>query len=359
MNPKIRSLRNQMLAKGINGMIVSNPVNIRYLTGLTAEGTLLLTSKENIFLTDSRYIEAVNSYLTIDQEIVAFDVRDLSTADYESYFNDCENVGFEEGYVTYEKYKKYLATYRINNFVETDGLIELNRFVKDEEEIENCKKACLITDKAFDYIKEYIKPGQTEKEIALELERYMKTNGADDLSFETIVASGPNSSMPHAVPTDRKIEEKDIIQFDFGCKVNGYCSDFSRVLFVGEITDEQKRVYDFVLKEYDFISSKLRDGLCVKEVLKEAEEHYSEEGYLLLHSFGHNLGLDIHEEPVLASRYETKLKKNMLLTVEPGVYLPGKFGIRIEDTILINKDGSNNLTKSGKAVCILKKTEIY
>ncbi len=173
------------------------------------------------------------------------------------------------------------------------------------------------------------------------------------IAFETIVASGPNSSMPHAVPTDRKIESKDIVQFDFGCKVNGYCSDFSRVLFIGGITEEEEKVYNFVLKEYNFISKSLRDDLNIKDVLKESESHYKEKNYELLHSFGHNLGLDVHEEPVLSTRYETKLKKNMLLTVEPGVYIPGKFGIRIEDTILITKDGSNSLTKSAKNVIII------
>lgn len=181
----------------------------------------------------------------------------------------------------------------------------------------------------------------------------MKVSGADGLAFDTIVASGPNSSMPHAVPTDRKIKAKDIIQFDFGCKVNGYCSDFSRVIFIGGITEEEEKIYNFVLQEYEFIANRLCDGVNIKETLKEAESHYKSENYELLHSFGHNLGLDIHEEPILSSRYETKLKKNMLLTVEPGVYIPGKFGIRIEDTILINKDGSNNLTKSGKAITVI------
>ena len=125
-------------------------------------------------------------------------------------------------------------------------------------------------------------------------------------------------------------------------------------MFIGGITEEEEKIYNFVLKEYEFISSRLTDGINIKETLKESEEHYKESGYELLHSFGHNLGLDIHEEPILSIRYETKLKKNMLLTVEPGVYIPGKFGIRIEDTILINKDGSNNLTKSGKAITVLK-----
>ena len=181
----------------------------------------------------------------------------------------------------------------------------------------------------------------------------MKINGADELAFETIVASGSNSSMPHAIPTNRKIENRDIIQFDFGCKVNGYCSDFSRVLFIGGISEEEEKIYNFVLKEQEFILSRLKDGVNIKETLKEAENHYKSENYDLLHSFGHNLGLDIHEEPVLSARYETKLKRNMLLTVEPGVYISGKFGIRIEDTVLINKDVAEVLTKSRKDICIL------
>ena len=181
----------------------------------------------------------------------------------------------------------------------------------------------------------------------------MKINGADELAFETIVASGPNSSMPHAIPTDRKIENRDIIQFDFGCKVNGYCSDFSRVLFIGGISEEEEKIYNFVLNEQEFIASKLKDGVNIKETLKEAENHYKMEGYDLLHSFGHNLGLDIHEEPVLSARYDTKIKKNMLLTVEPGVYIPGKFGIRIEDTFLVNKDDSSSLTESSKNIFII------
>lgn len=129
-----------------------------------------------------------------------FDLKSLNKYDYESYFSGCKNVGFEEGYVTYEMYKAYLVTYRVDNLVETEHLIEINRFVKDETEIDSCKKACLITDKAFEYIKEWIRPGKTEKEVAFELEKYMKTNGAEGLAFDTIVASGPNSSKPHAVP---------------------------------------------------------------------------------------------------------------------------------------------------------------
>ena len=323
MNSKIQALRNQIKAQNLQGMIISNPKSIRYLTGLVAEGTFLITPKDNIFITDSRYIESVNSSLTINQEITTYDIRNLNRVDFENIFEGSEGVGFEESYVTYEQYKFLLQTYRVN-LVETDKLIELHRMVKDEDEIDNIKKACLITDNCFDYIKDFIKPGMTEIEIAFEIEKYMKTHGAEGLAFDTIVASGKNSSLPHAIPTDRKIENQDIIQFDFGCKVNGYCSDFSRVLFIGNPTSEMIKVYEFVLKEFRKILSKLSEEADIKNILKECEKDYKDEKYDILHSFGHSLGLDIHEEPILSSNRDTKLKKNMLITVEPGVYFPRK-----------------------------------
>ena len=345
MNSKIKAIKNQLVALGLQGMIVSDPLNIYYLTGLEAEGTLLITPKENAFLTDSRYIEAVNSLLTLEQEIVAYDIKNLNKYDYGSFFADCENVGFEEKYVTYEMYKSYLQTYQIN-LIETEGLIELHRIVKEEDEIENIKKACQITDRCFEYIIDYIKPGMTEKQIAYGIEKYMREHGADGLAFESIVAAGKNASMPHAVPTDNKVKENDIIQFDFGCKVNGYCSDFSRVLFLGRMTEKQEKVYDFVLKIYDKIVAKLTDGLDIKEILKECEQDYKDNKYELMHSFGHGLGLFVHEEPSLSVQRCQKLKNNMVITIEPGVYLPGEFGVRLENTILITKNGCNSLTKS-------------
>lgn len=354
MNSKIQAIRNQLKALNLQGMIISNPKNIRYLTGLVAEGTFLITPKENIFITDSRYIESVNASLTIDQEIVAYDIRNLNKIDFENIFDGSESVGFEESYVTYEQYKFFLQTYRVN-LVETDKLIELHRMVKEENEIDNIKKACLITDDCFDYVKEIIKPGMTEKEIAFEIEKYMRTHGAEGLAFDTIVASGPNSSLPHAIPTDRKIEERDIVQFDFGCKVNGYCSDFSRVIFIGNPTSEMIDTYEFVLREYRKIIAGLSEEANVKFLLKECEKDYKDHKFDILHSFGHSLGLDIHEEPILSSKHDEKLKKNMVITVEPGVYFPGKFGIRIEDTVLINKNSSNSLTKSGTMLDFVKK----
>ena len=157
MNPRIKCLRNQLNSLNIEGMIVSNPINIKYLTNIDAEGELLITRKENIFLTDGRYVEAVNSELTIDSEIIVWDKRGMIREDYENYFLFCEKVGFEESYVTYEKYKQIMQLYKINELVETEGIIEKQRRIKDEEEIANIKKACEITDNCFTFLKNYIK----------------------------------------------------------------------------------------------------------------------------------------------------------------------------------------------------------
>ena len=234
MNPKLQWLRNKMSSSNLQGLIISNPVNIRYLTRIEAEGTLLITRKENIYITDGRYIEEVNSILTLYDEVIVYDARDLSVDDYENFFMFCENVGFEENYLTYAQYKNYIRKYKINNFVETENMIEKERIIKDEEEIKSIQKACKITDECFSYIKKYIKPGKTEKQIARKIKDYYEEN-AEGEAFETIVASGENSSKPHAVPTDRKIQEKDIITIDMGCKVDGYCSDMTRTIWFWKV----------------------------------------------------------------------------------------------------------------------------
>ena len=347
MNVRIKWLRNQLIPLKLDGMIVSNPINVKYLTGLEEEGFLIIAPKSNIFITDGRYIESVNRKLTIDDEIIAYDAKKLSKYDYEGFFMLCENIGFEEKYVTYEQYKKYLQMYQVN-LIETEGLIENQRIVKEEEEIEKIQKACEITDSAFEYICKNIKKGMTEKEIAFEIEKFMIKNGADGLAFDSIVASGPNSSMPHAVPTDRRIVAGDIIQFDIGCKYKGYASDLSRVIFIEDMADEYKEVYDFVLEEQAKLYQKLKDGVNIKNVVRDREMEYKLKNYDLLHSFGHGVGLEIHEKPILTSKHDSILKENSIITAEPGVYIQGRFGIRIEDTYRVTKNECVNLTKCRK-----------
>ena len=247
MNANIKWLRDKIKLYNMQGIIITNPVNIRYLTGIQAEGTLLITRKENIFITDGRYIEEVNNVITIDDEIIVCDIKNISSEDNENFFNFCENVGFEEEYVTYAKYKNYIQKYKINNFEETEKIIEKQRMIKDNEEIEKIRKACQITDECFEHLVKFIKIGMSEKEIASEIENYFKLNGADGISFDTIVASGRNSSKPHAVPTDKEIEMGDPITIDFGCKYKGYCSDMTRTIFAGYVREYIKPVYELVL----------------------------------------------------------------------------------------------------------------
>ena len=349
MNSKLQWLRNKMSSLDLQGMIISNPVNIKYLTGIQAEGTFIITPKENIYITDGRYIEYVHSILTLYDEIIVYDVKDVSQDDYEHFFMFCENVGFEENYISYAKYKEYMFKYKINNFVETEYIIEKQRMIKDEEELESLKKACSITDECFKYILNYIKPGMTEKQIAREIEEYYAER-TEGLAFDTIVASGENSSKPHAVPTDRRIRSNDIITIDMGCKVNGYCSDMTRTIFVGEPTEKMKKIYELVLSNQEFVLTQYKEGASTRQVTKLVENDFGLYGQYLIHSLGHGVGLEIHESPYISSKNDMILRENMVVTDEPGIYIPKEFGIRIEDTVQITKYGSVKLTNSDKNI---------
>lgn len=352
MNPKLQWLRNTMSSLDLQGLIISNPVNIKYLTNIEAEGVLLLTRKENIYITDGRYIEHVHSTLTLYDEIIVNDINSVSKDDYENFFMFCENVGFEENYVTYAGYKELIRKYKINNLVETEHIIEKQRMIKDKEEISNIQKACEITDDCFSYILSYIRPGMTEKQIAEEIEEYYKRR-TDGLAFDTIVASGENTSKPHAVPTERKIQEQDIITIDMGCKVNGYCSDMTRTFFVGSVPEMIKPVYDLVLKNQVQTLEEIKDGASTRMLTKMVENDFKLNGHSLIHSLGHGLGMEIHEAPYVSYRTDAQLRENMVVTDEPGIYVPGKFGVRIEDTVQITKFGCISLTKSEKNYIII------
>ena len=349
MNDRILSLRNKMAGLDLQGMIISNPINIKYLTGIEAEGVLLITRKENVYITDSRYIEYVSNTVTPFDEIVVDDFKNISKDDYENFFMFCENVGFEENYVTYAMYKKYMHIYKINNFIEAESIINKLRMIKDSEEIENIREACRITDECFTFLREYIKPGMTEKQIARKIQNYYM-DYADGISFEPIVASGENSSKPHAIPTERTIKQNDIITIDMGCKIKGYCSDMTRTIFIGQPTEEQKRVYNLVLDNQEKSLREMKDGASIKDIAKIVTSNFSLQGYDLVHSLGHGVGLDIHEAPFIREANDSTLKENMVVTNEPGIYIPGNFGVRIEDTILITKEGQEVFTKSKKYI---------
>lgn len=353
MNEKIRHLREKLKSRNLDGMIVSNPVNIRYLTNIQDNGILLITRKENVFLTYTMYLENVQATLTISDEVIVADFRDIDKDEYENFFLFCENIGFEEDFVTYKDYQYLKQKFKINNLEETDFIVEKLREVKEEDEINNIRKACEITDDCFKHLKEFIKTGQTEKEIALEIEMFFKTHGADGLAFETIVAAGENSAIPHWIPTDRKVGMAEPILIDMGCTVNGYTSDMTRMIFIGCILEEIKPVYDLVLKNQESVMKQLTEYTSIKSLVQMVESDFKLNNYSFIHALGHGVGLQTHERPYISTRNDTFLKENMVIASEPGIYLPGKYGIRIEDTILVTKNGYEVLTKSPKTYTVI------
>ena len=353
MNYKIKCLREKMKLLEIDGMIISNPINIEYITGVYAEGTLIINDKDNIFITDARYIEDVNSTITISDEINVRDQANISENEYISFFANCPRVGIEENYISYSKYQNLVRIYRLKEAVETNNLIEKMRTIKDDNEIAKIRRACEITDNCFTHLLEYIKVGMTERQIAFEIEKYFIENGANGLAFDTIVASGENSSKPHAVPTNRKIQSGDNITIDFGAKYKGYCSDMTRTIFVGSVSDEVRNLYNFILEGQLRATNKIKDGVDGKSVARGVQIEYNARNFELIHALGHGVGLEVHELPYLSYRSSQILKENMVVTNEPGIYIPEKIGIRIEDTILINKLESEVLTKSSKELIVI------
>ncbi len=353
MNYKIKCLREKMKLLEIDGMIISNPINIEYITGVYAEGTLIINDKDNIFITDARYIEDVNSTITISDEINVRDQANISENEYISFFANCPRVGIEENYISYSKYQNLVRIYRLKEAVETNNLIEKMRTIKDDNEIAKIRRACEITDNCFTHLLEYIKVGMTERQIAFEIEKYFIENGANGLAFDTIVASGENSSKPHAVPTNRKIQSGDNITIDFGAKYKGYCSDMTRTIFVGSVSDEVRNLYNFILEGQLRATNKIKDGVDGKSVARGVQIEYNARNFELIHALGHGVGLEVHELPYLSYRSSYILKENMVVTNEPGIYVPEKIGIRIEDTILVNKLESEVLTKSSKELIVI------
>ena len=349
MNPKMQWLRNKMSSLDLQGIIISNPINIKYLTGIDAEGTLLITRKENIYITDGRYIEYVHSTLTLFDEIIVYDIKDVSKDDYENFFMFCENVGFEENYVTYAKYKEYIRKYKINNLVETEYIIEKQRMIKDDEELKDLKIACEITDNCFSYILSYIKPGMTEIEIAREIEEYYRQR-TDGLSFETIVASGENTSKPHAVPTDRKIQKQDIITIDMGCKYHGYCSDMTRTFYCKSVDDEQANIHDIVRTAVEKAEAAIKPGARFCDIDAQARDYIDEKGYSEYWKIrlGHFIGQEDHEYGDVSPINKNVAEPGMIFSIEPGIYIEGKYGVRVEDLVLVTEDGHEVLNKVEK-----------
>ncbi|MEG0073421.1 MAG: Xaa-Pro peptidase family protein [Clostridia bacterium] len=343
MIDRIKKLIDQKEAKNIDGYIILNPLNVAYYINTKLEGTLLINKSEAVFLTDSRYIEEAKKTVSIKCIDVVIDKT------YLDFFKTSKAVGFEESFVTIKGYEDILKEYKINKLVKANNIIEQARILKEPYEIDCIKRACSVTDSCYSFLKKYIKQGVTEKEIEAEIQKFFMLN-ADTVAFESIVASGKNSSMPHALVTTRKIENIDYITIDFGAKINGYCADMTRTIAPLNVPLEYIDIYNKVLKIQIECIAKIKPGVSVKELSDFANNQMKKLGYKMPHALGHGVGLNIHERPYISSMSKDILQENMCITVEPGIYIENKFGVRIEDTVLVTKNGCEVLTKSEKNI---------
>lgn len=335
----------------IDAIIVLNRYNRRYLTGYCGDtGVAYISKNKKIIFTDFRYIYQAEAEAT-DFEVIDITDKGYAASIAEAAMNDqVKAVGFEEVELNYAEYKAYIEKLEDIKFVPlTDELSSL-RMVKTREELENIKMAEHIGDIAFSKILEDIKPGVTELEIAAKLEYIMKTNGAEGISFDPIVASGINSSMPHAVPGRKKIEHGDFVTLDFGCIYNGYCSDMTRTVVVGKASEKQLEIYNTVLKSQLAVLDQIKAGMTGKAIDKIARDIIYAAGYegCFGHGLGHSVGLFIHESPRASMKAEAFVLENMTMTVEPGIYVRNFGGVRIEDLVVLTKDGCENFTHSEK-----------
>lgn len=338
-------------------VIITSPENRRYFTSFnSSDGFLVITSDETIFFTDSRYIEAAQNQITACKSVLLKRVSEtivpyLKEKNIENIYLETERLTVAE----LNSLKKAFDFCKVEAKEEVDEIINKLRSVKTEKEIDYIKKAQQIAEDAFEYILKFIKVGVTEKEIALELDFYMLSHGAEAVSFETIAVSGKNSSMPHGVPTDKRIENGDFITMDFGAVYNGYHSDMTRTVIVGKPTEKQKEVYETVLKAQKSSLEVLKSGITGVKADKAARDIIENAGYKenFGHGTGHGVGIEIHETPNLSPYSKATLETGNIVTVEPGIYIPDEFGVRIEDMALITDDGYINLTSCKKELIIL------
>ena len=338
-------------------LLVKSAPNRFYLTGFRSSDGFLLVSRERAeFFTDSRYIEAARA--AVGHLPVSLSTKPMVHIREWLAAEDIGTLHIEANATTVHS----LATLRgaldgvtIAEEDTFDRLIADLRSVKSDTELAAMRQAQALTDETFAYITERIAAGRTERDVMLDMEMFMRRRGSEGVAFNFIVVSGKNSSLPHGVPTDKVIERGDFITMDFGAVVNGYRSDMTRTIAVGQVNDEQRRVYDTVLAAQTAALAAIRAGAICKDIDKVARDLIDGAGYggCFGHALGHSVGIDVHESPNFSTRCDTVLKAGTVMTVEPGIYLEGKFGVRIEDMVVVTENGCNNLTKSPKELILV------
>ncbi len=371
----------ELMQEPIDAVLINNPSNLYYYTGFTGgEAMFLMPVNGDIMstyaielcgisndsrvitndwpdgyvITDSRYYEQVEKECE-GLQLVKWESKGMAATIQELLSEDKKIQIVLEDDMNLAQYMKLTEVCKNCAFALGSKWIQKPRMVKDAEELAKLEQAEHIGDAAFTHILDVLKPGVSEREIALELEFFMKKQGASKLSFDTIVASGANGSMPHAQVTDRVLQSGDFVTMDFGCVYQGYCSDMTRTVAIGTPTDEMKKVYQIVLDANLRAMEQIEAGKRCNEIDAVARDYIREQGYgeYFGHGLGHGVGLEIHEEPRFSPKCDVITQENMVITDEPGIYLPGQFGVRIEDLVVVKENGYQKLSQSEKKLIIL------
>jgi len=337
--------------------LLHNPSNIFYLSGYTGEGLLLVAPGLKAVITDFRYVEAAQKQCPgFEIHSIRAGIGHVKVAAELLEKLGVKRLAIEDNIITVRGMRDMEKVMPADmSFVPLDFAVEALRTVKDETELKCIQHACDITCQAFEYICGYIKPGMTERQVQLALDNKMLELGAQGMAFSTIMASGENGSLPHAVPGDRVIQTGDLVTMDYGAKVDGYCSDMTRTVAVGEPSAKLREIYDIVLHAQEEAQNALAPGKVCSDMDKVARDIIAAAGYgeCFGHSLGHGVGIDIHEEPRLSSRSNDILAPGHVVTVEPGIYVPGLGGVRIENTCVITENGYRTLCSAPKELRIL------
>ena len=354
---RLEELRGSIEKSDLDGFVIysyenSDSSNLRYMTNFDCSlGVMIITEGESLFLTDSRYYdeasEAIENY-----DLIKIEKDPLETAASKVKQIKGQKFGISESDISLSAFNKLkkLMEQGSKNLKPVPNPVKELRTIKDESEIERQKKAGNLTDATVEHILGKAKPGVTEKELALEIEIFMRKNGAEDVAFDPIVASGEKSAYPHATATNKEIEKGEFLLIDMGAKVNGYCADLTRTFHIGEANSKKRKIYNLVLEAHKRGLEALHDSATAKKVDRAARKVIEDAGYgqNFGHRLGHGVGLEIHEAPELSSESEKPLKKGMVVTVEPGIYIPQWGGIRIEDMVQITAEGYSSFSKADK-----------
>jgi Xaa-Pro aminopeptidase len=355
MNDRLERMLDELDRRELGGMLVSRPENRRYLSGFTGSAGILLINRDRAVLAaDSRYTEQANDQAPDFQVVPARSGWDWLVQSLPK--SGVSRLGFESEHLTVAEHRRLLAAIRqesaLSNLclVPASGIVEELRVVKGQEELALLQRAIEASDSAMDSVCPTLREGMTEREVAWRMEQAMRDSGADHISFNTIVASGPNGAMPHHRPTDRTIRPGEPVVIDLGAKIGGYCSDITRTVVLGQEDETFRRVYDVVLGAQLTALSIVRPGMSGGDGDRLARSVIQAAGYgeNFVHGLGHGVGLAVHEAPRLGPDSEDNLAVSTVFTVEPGIYIPGWGGVRIEDIVLMEEAGARPLSKARK-----------